>query len=34
MKLKDFVNKGYYINLDYKTERNEKTKQELEKYSR
>lgn len=33
MKLKDFVDKGYYINLDYKTERNEKTKQELEKYN-
>lgn len=30
MKIRDFVNKGYYINLDYKTERNEKTKQELE----
>jgi GR25 family glycosyltransferase involved in LPS biosynthesis len=33
MKLNDFVDKGYYINLDYKTERNEKTKQELEKYN-
>lgn len=32
MKLKDFVNKGYYINLDYKTERNEKTIEELKKY--
>jgi GR25 family glycosyltransferase involved in LPS biosynthesis len=33
MKLNDFVDKGYYINLDYKTERNEKTKQELKKYN-
>jgi len=31
MKLKDFVDKGYYINLDYKTERNEKTIEELRK---
>lgn len=33
MKIRDFVNKGYYINLDYKTERNEKTRQELENYN-
>ena len=33
MKIKNFVNKGYYINLDYKTERNEKTRQELENYN-
>jgi GR25 family glycosyltransferase involved in LPS biosynthesis len=33
MKIKNFVNRGYYINLDYKLERNEKTKQELEKYN-
>jgi GR25 family glycosyltransferase involved in LPS biosynthesis len=33
MKLNDFVDKGYYINLDYKTERNKKIKQELEKYN-
>jgi GR25 family glycosyltransferase involved in LPS biosynthesis len=30
MKIIDFVDKGYYINLDYKTERNSKTIKELE----
>lgn len=33
MKIKNFVNKGYYINLDYKPERNKKTKQELENHN-
>jgi hypothetical protein len=32
MKLKDFVDKGYYINLDYKVDRNQKTIEELKKY--
>jgi glycosyl transferase family 25 len=32
MKLKDFIKKGYYINLDYRTDRNENTINELKKY--
>jgi GR25 family glycosyltransferase involved in LPS biosynthesis len=33
MRINEFVNKGYYINLNYKTERNEKTIEELKKYN-